>query len=74
MARGGEITVGVGRDVTTARGEPTGEVGQGYASVSALQIVVPSIADLFLHNTRGIEVRFAADTAIPSGVVPGESR
>jgi len=65
-----KAAIGVGGDVAAAWGQPIGEVSQGNACVGALPVVVAPIADLFLDDARGIEVGFAADTAIPSSIMP----
>jgi hypothetical protein len=66
----GEATISIRCSIAAAGREPISEFGQVSACVGTLPFIIAFIADLLLDDAGGVEVGFAADAAVPAGVMP----
>lgn len=67
-------SLGVGGRIPRARREPSVQLGQSPTRKTALLVIVPRVAYVLVNNAVGVEVRRVADTAIPTAVMPSQSR
>ena len=65
-----EPSVSVCGWIARTRWQPGIQVGQSDAGGLALFVIVAIVADVWMDDTVGVEVRFIADPAVPAPVVP----